>query len=48
MHEARGFADMLGLIPKSAAKASQAWASISNQIRKRFSGSQILAISGRL
>ncbi len=26
----------------------QAWASISNQMRKRFSGSQIAAISGRL
>ncbi len=32
----------------SAAMASQAWASISNQMRKRFSGSQICAISGRL
>jgi hypothetical protein len=28
--------------------ASQAWASISNQMRNRFSGSQIFVISGRL
>jgi hypothetical protein len=32
----------------SAACASQAWASISNQMRKRFSGAQMAAISGRL
>ena len=31
----------------SSASASQAWASISNQMRNRFSGSQILVISGR-
>ena len=37
----------LGITP-SAAWASAAWASISNQMRKRFSGSQIAAISGRL
>jgi hypothetical protein len=35
------------MIP-SAACASQAYASISNQIRYRFSGDQILVISGRL
>ena len=36
-----------GITP-SAAWASQAWASISNQMRNRFAGSQIAAISGRL
>ena len=36
-----------GITPSSAC-ASQAWASISNQMRKRFSGSQIAAISGRV
>ena len=35
-------------ISPSSAMASQACASISNQMRNRFSGSQILAISGRL
>ena len=33
---------------RARAMASQAWASISNQMRKRFSGSQIFVISGRL
>jgi hypothetical protein len=32
----------------ASACASAAWASISNQMRKRFSGSQMRAISGRL
>ncbi len=36
-----------GITPSSAC-ASQAWASISNQMRNLFSGSQILTISGRL
>ncbi len=36
-----------GMTPSSAC-ASQACASISNQMRKRFSGSQMRAISGRL
>ncbi len=36
----------LGMIP-SAAMASQACASISNQMRKRFSGAQMAAIGGR-
>jgi hypothetical protein len=40
-------AALFGMIP-SAACASQAWASISNQMRNRFSGSQMAAISGRL
>ena len=31
-----------------SACASQAWASISNQMRNRFSGAQIRVISGRL
>ena len=35
-----------GMTP-SAAWASAAWASISNQMRKRVSGSQIVTISGR-
>ena len=36
----------LGMMPSSA-MASQACASISNQMRKRFSGAQIAAICGR-
>ena len=36
----------LGMTPSSA-MASQACASISNQMRKRFSGDQMAAISGR-
>ena len=36
-----------GITP-SPAMASAAWASISNQMRKRVWGSQIAAISGRL
>ncbi len=39
-------AEALGIMPISA-MASQAWASISNQMRKRFSGVQMAAISGR-
>ena len=35
-----------GMTPSSA-RASAAWASISNQMRKRVSGSQMLTISGR-
>ena len=35
-----------GITP-SAAWASQAWASISNQMRNRVSGAQIATISGR-
>jgi len=35
-------------IRPSTSMASQAWASFSNQMRKRFYGFQILAISGRL
>ena len=37
----------LGMTPSSA-MASAAWASISNQMRKRVSGAQMAAISGRL
>ena len=37
----------LGMIPSSA-MASQACASISNQMRKRFSGAQMAAICGRV
>ena len=40
------FAAALGTMP-SFAIASAAWASISNQMRKRVSGDQIAAISGR-
>ena len=36
-----------GMTPISAS-ASQAWASISNQMRKRVCGSQIAAICGRV
>ena len=37
----------LGMMPSSA-MASAAWASISNQMRKRVCGSQMAAISGRV
>ena len=37
----------LGMMPSSA-MASAAWASISNQMRKRVSGAQMAAISGRV
>ena len=40
------WAASLGMIPSSA-MASQACASISNQMRKRFSGAQMAAICGR-
>ena len=40
------FADSFGMTPISAS-ASQACASISNQMRKRVSGAQISTISGR-
>ena len=40
------WAASLGMIPSSA-MASAAWASISNQMRKRFSGVQMAAICGR-
>ena len=40
------FAASFGITPSSAS-ASQAWASISNQMRKRVSGDQIATISGR-
>ena len=43
-HTASAFA--FGITP-SMACASQAWASISNQMRKRVSGDQIATISGR-
>jgi hypothetical protein len=41
------FAAAFGTMPKLA-MASAAWASISNQMRKRVSGDQIATISGRL
>ena len=40
------FAASFGITPSSAS-ASQAWASISNQMRNRVSGDQMAAISGR-
>ena len=40
------FAAAFGTMPRSA-MASAAWASISNQMRKRVSGDQIAAMSGR-
>ena len=40
------FAASFGMTPSSAS-ASQAWASISNQMRKRVSGDQTAVISGR-
>ena len=39
-------AEAFGMMPASA-MASQACASISNQMRKRFSGAQMAAICGR-
>ena len=39
-------AALLGITPRMAC-ASQAWASISNQMRKRDSGSQMAVIWGR-
>ena len=42
-----GLGRLLGMTPSSA-RASAAWASISNQILKRVCGSQIEAISGRV
>ena len=41
-----GLGRFLRMTPRSA-RASQAWASISNQILKRVCGSQMVVISGR-